>query len=108
MIVHPFGIIGATATLWDRFWSKVDQSSGTDACWPFTGYKRPRRRGRRGKMRVGGRGSRHISADRLALALATDGDLEKTDPESGVKLQACHTCGNGDDPVHCVNPKHLY
>lgn len=57
-------------------------------------------------MRVGGAGSRHISADRLALALHTDGNLTKK--RQGVLLQCCHRCGNGDAPVFCVNPHHLY
>lgn len=102
----PFAIHGATATLWDRFWSKVDMSAGPEGCWPFLGYKRRRRNGRRGKLQVGGRGSAFISADRLALALHTDGNLNRR--RRGCKLQACHRCGNGDDPIHCVNPRHLY
>jgi hypothetical protein len=102
----PFGIVGATATLWDRFWAKVDMSGGPDACWPFKGSLRRRRRGRRGKFRIGARGTPTVSADRLALALHTDGNLNRR--RNGVKLQACHECGNGDDPIQCVNPTHLY
>lgn len=103
---YPFAIHGATATLWDRFWAKVDMSGGPEACWTWNGSKRRRRRGRRGKMQVGGRGSRYISADRLALALHTDGNL--TRKQHGALLQCCHRCGNGDDPIQCVNPHHEY
>lgn len=102
----PFNIHGATPTLWDRFWSKVDMSGGPDACWPWRASTRRRRRGRRGKFRVGGSKSRHISADRLALALHTDGNLNRK--RGGVLLQCCHRCGNGDEPVLCVNPRHEY
>lgn len=103
---YPFSILGATATLWDRFWSYVDMSGGPDACWTWKGATRRRMRGRRGKLQVGGRGSRHVSADRLALALHTDGNL--TRKKNGVLLQCCHRCGNGDDPILCVNPMHMY
>lgn len=103
---YPFAIFGATATLWDRFWSKVDMSGGPDACWPWTAYTRKRRNGRRGKLQVGGQGSPYVSADRLALALHTDGNLNRR--RKGVKLQCCHECGNGDAPIFCVNPRHLY
>lgn len=103
---YPFSILGATATLWDRFWAKVDMSGGADACWTWNGSKRRRRNGKRGKIRVGGGGSRHVSADRLALALHTDGNLTKK--KDGVLLQCCHRCGNGDEPIYCVNPRHLY
>lgn len=104
----PFGIPGATPTLWDRFWALVDQSGGVAACWPWRGYKRRRRCGSRGKLQVGGRGSRTVSADRLALALATDGDLQRRDPVTDQLLQCCHACGRGDAPVWCVNPRHEY
>lgn len=81
-------------------------SGGPDACWTWKGPIRRRMRGQRGKLQVGGRGSRFISADRLALALHTDGNLTKK--KHGVLLQCCHRCGNGDDPIFCVNPRHLY
>lgn len=102
----PFGIRGATATLWERFWSKVDMSGGPNACWTRKGYKRRRRRGQRGSLMVGGRRSRRVSEDRLALALHTDGNLNRK--RNGVLLQCCHRCGNGGAPIFCVNPRHLY
>lgn len=102
----PFGIVGATPTLWDRFWAKVDMTGGPKACWPYTGALRTRRRGKRGNHQVGGRGSRTVSADRLALALHTDGNLNRR--RGGVLLQCCHRCGNGDGPIYCVNPTHEY
>lgn len=98
--------MGATATLWDRFWSKVDMSGGPDACWAWKGALRTRRKGKRGKFRVGSGPRSVVSADRLALALHTDGNLNKR--RRGVKLFCCHRCGNGDAPVYCVNPHHLY
>lgn len=103
---YPFHIHGATATLWDRFWAKVDMSGGPTACWPFLGAKRKRRSGSRGNHQVGGRGSRTISADRLALALHTDGNLSKK--KNNILLECCHRCGNGDAPIFCVNPHHEY
>lgn len=57
-------------------------------------------------MRVGGNGSRIVGADRLALAIYTDGNLTKK--KHGVLLQCCHKCGNGDAPTFCVNPRHEY
>jgi hypothetical protein len=81
-------------------------SGGPEACWTWKGYARRRRRGRRGKLQVGGQWSPYVSADRLALALHTDGNLNRR--RGGIKLQCCHRCGNGDDPVLCVNPRHLY
>jgi hypothetical protein len=81
-------------------------SGGADACWTWRGALRKRYRGQRGKMRVGSNGSRIVSADRLALALHTDGNLTKK--RDGVLLQCCHKCGNGDAPIFCVNPRHLY
>lgn len=83
-------------------------SGGPDACWPWKGALRRRRNGKRGKMRVGSKDGpgAWVSADRLALALHTDGNLNRK--RRGVKLQCCHRCGNGDAPVYCVNPHHLY
>lgn len=103
---YPFSILGATATLWDRFWSKVDITGGKEACWPWKGALRVRRNGKRGKLQVGGRGSRTVSADRLALALHTDGNMNRR--RGGSLLQCCHRCGNGDGPIYCVNPFHMY
>ena len=93
--------------LWDRFWAKVDMSGGEDACWPWKGAKSKKRgTSRRGHIREAGRGSRMRLAHVVALALVGDGSFEQYDPDSGVRLQACHSCHArwGD----CCNPKHLY
>lgn len=103
-------------SLADRLWAKVDRSGGPKACWPFLGYKRRRRNGRRGKIRGEGPASeqKHLSADRAALAISTDGDLDKTyvvgsgKNRRRMKYQCCHKCGNGDAPTYCVNPGHMY
>jgi hypothetical protein len=93
--------------LWDRFWAKVDQSAGLDACWPWMGATSKKRGGsRRGHIQLGRRGSPVILAHVVALALSTDGDFVKIDPDTGERLEASHRCharwGN------CCNPRHLY
>lgn len=74
----------------DKFWARVDQSAGLDACWPFTGSKDDCGYGRLMYQR------RVYKASRLALILA--GGNEQTN------MHACHHC---DNPP-CCNPKHLY
>lgn len=77
-----------------RFWSKVDQSGGPDACWPWTrlvdkdGY---------GKFQVsiGYRKQWHVRTHRFAMML----EIKKYSEELTL-----HSC---DNPP-CCNPKHLY
>jgi len=74
-----------------RFWSKVDQSGGPDACWPWTG-----------SMNGHGRGSFYFHgrlrhATQVAWFL-THGALPP--PKTGV----LHRC----DRPRCVNPAHLF
>lgn len=102
---------GPRGSLWERFWPKVDMSGGVDACWPWTGAKSKKRKhgqpaNRRGHIREGGAGTPHRYAHVVALALSTDGEFVKWDPQTGARLEACHTCHApyGD----CCNPRHLY
>ena len=98
---------GPRAPLWVRFWSKVDMSGGLFACWPWKGAKSKKRNGsRRGHIQLGGRGSPVVRFYVVALGLSTDGEFVKYDPETGEKLEACHSCHAkwGD----CGNPRHLY
>ena len=89
-----------TEALAERFWSKVDQSGGPDACWPWTAY-------------VGGTGygqfwdgTRLVKAHRFAFLIANcreaEGDADHT----------CHNgsgCKGGKTCAHrrCANPSHL-
>jgi hypothetical protein len=72
-----------------RFWSKVDRSGGSDACWPWiagrfsNGY---------GAFRVGGRPH---AAHRVALVL------------SGAELGGLAALHHCDNPP-CCNPAHLF
>lgn len=73
----------------DRFWSRVDQSGGPDACWPWTGCTKP-----------GGYGFiMHKRRARLTHRVALSGSL---DVQPG--MMACHSC---DNPI-CCNPAHLF
>lgn len=78
------------ATFPERFWAKVDQSGGPDACWPWTaslgttGYGQVSRRGRMGKK-----------CHRIAWEL-TNGPI----PTGGAILHVC-------DNRPCCNPAHL-
>lgn len=103
-------------TLEERFWLKVNVR-GSDDCWLWTGCVS--RSGRRevdyGCIREGGRGSRLLRANRLALLLKTAPvDCPRDPDESFVDwlrranrwrdhLEAAHTC----DVSLCCNPKHL-
>lgn len=75
----------------DRFWAKVDQSGGPDACWPWTASGVPRGYG---LFYPAGRGS-NVYAHRLAFEL-TKGPI----PAGHYILHAC------DNPP-CCNPAHL-
>ena len=75
----------------ERFWSYVDKSAGTEACWPWIGYKRRRY----GTLRLS-KPRRSARANRLAYALSYNSDPQE--------LLVCHRC---DAPL-CCNPKHLF
>ncbi len=80
-------------TLAERFWAKVDQSGGPDACWPWTGYRLP---GGYGQIGEGPAGGRKLYAHRVAYELV-NGPL----PEGVLALHRC------DNPP-CCNPAHLF
>jgi hypothetical protein len=71
-------------------WDRIDQSGGPDACWPWTGNRRPD-----GYGRLGVRGSAYY-AHRLAYA-STFGPI----PDG---MLVCHRCDNPS----CCNPAHLF
>lgn len=78
-----------TRTLAERFWPKVDQSGGPDACWPWVGARDPNGYGR---VYIDGNGR---LAHRVAFLLA-----HGRWPANG----ALHAC---DNPP-CCNPAHLF
>lgn len=73
----------------DRFWSHVDRSGGSDACWPWTAYKD---RLGYGRVRIGGRVDR---PHRVAWEL--------TNGKAIGPLFGRHTCDNPS----CCNPRHI-
>lgn len=78
-------------TIAERFWRKVDQSGGPDACWPWLG--KPEKNGY-GRFKAAGR--KH-GAHRMSPELTLGRPL-------GPKMLACHACNT---PL-CCNPRHLY
>jgi hypothetical protein len=92
-------IAGATSTLRRRLFDRII-GRGKDVCWIWTGGFARKRRSRRPKVQVGGRGSRTISVARVILALRDRVPLIERDRD---KLEAGHTCHNEE----CVNWWHL-
>lgn len=82
---YPHGISAL-----DRFWSRVDQSGGPDACWPWTGK---RNKLGYGHLRYYGR-----KVPVAQVSLVAHGYLLSDDDF------ACHAC---DNPP-CCNPAHLF
>lgn len=75
-----------------RFWSKVDRR-GKNECWPWKAYRSPSGHGR---VQLGGRGARTITASRFMWEL-THGPVPRG-------LEVIHRCPNG----WCMNPSHLF
>lgn len=79
-----------SASIAARFWSKVDQTGGPDACWPWTAHVK-----NTGYGQFSPRHGQPTSAHRVAYELAV-GPI----PEG---LQIDHLCRNRA----CANPAHL-
>jgi hypothetical protein len=79
----------------ERFWSRVDDRAGPEACWPWCGWVND---GGYGIVALGPRGGRaiHIRAHRLAYELTSREPIPAT-------LTIDHLCR----VRHCVNPAHL-
>lgn len=79
-----------------RFWSKVDRSAGSTACWPWIGGKKPKGYGNFCLERRGQSYNKTVIAHRFAYEL-TFGPIAPG-------LLACHTCDNPS----CCNPSHIF
>lgn len=81
-----------------RFWNKVDQSGGSDACWEWQGYKSKGKWGGYGMvyLKIGEQKDFPLLTHRVAYMLAV-GDI----PDD---MFVCHKC---DNPP-CCNPAHLF
>ena len=89
-----------SASLEERFWSRVDRSAGLLGCWPWSGAHNL---DGYGQYRVGGRGGVSWLVHRLAWVLANGPLPEDTSRGSGGTL-VLHSC---DNPP-CCNPSHLF
>lgn len=83
----------------ERFWAKVDQSGGPDACWPWTASTQGTSNYGAVMIRREGINPKYF-AHRIALSIALGRAIE---PEE----EACHNCPDGDN-VLCCNPAHLW
>ena len=79
-----------------EFWSRVDQSAGPGACWPWTGSRNVRRRGY-GQVRFGNNVPE--GAHRVAYKLAV-GPIPEGMTIDHVRARGCVTTA-------CCNPAHL-
>lgn len=81
-----------------RYWARVDQTEGPDACWIWRGGRSRKSHGQYGLVREPAPGRRMLGAHRVALFLYTG--------IVGDGLDACHR--DGCVSTLCVNPRHLY
>lgn len=89
---HPLRFVNGhnrRRPLTERFWSKVDQAGGPDACWPWQGSTHKGY----GQIELN---QRPLIASRLSWEL-TNGPI----PDG---MYVCHAC---DNPP-CCNPAHLF
>lgn len=97
----------ARTSLWDRLWSKVDQSGGLFACWPWTGAAGYSRSGERyGRLREGGRGTPFLLPHRQVLTWYSGPPPSKQHAGAHV----CHLVTNSAATAPntlCCNPAHL-
>lgn len=78
----------------ELFWSKVDQSEGSSACWP---WKEARDKDGYGRFWGGTTFRRNIPANRFVLMITVGMPIRS-------RKQALHDCDNPS----CCNPTHLH
>ena len=93
-------------TFVERFWARIDQSGGPDACWPWLGSKHKSGYGQVSGWHFPGYDCKVIQTH-LAAYILTYGPV----PDSLVLDHTCHTlaCDLGNRCPHraCGNPTHL-
>jgi hypothetical protein len=88
----------ATIPLFTRLSRYIDVRGLFD-CWLWTGATRPTRRGKRGLIKEGRRGSRSLDSVRVTCTIFHG-------PAPTPQHEAGHTCPGGENEL-CHNPAHL-